>query len=246
MELRPEEISKIIRSQIKHYETKINQSETGTVILIGDGIARAAGLDRCMAGELVEFSNGAYGMAQNLEENAVSIVMLGSDDGIREGDVVKRTGKVVSVPVGEALIGRVVDALGQPIDAKGPITASGYAAIESPAPGIIQRKSVSVPLQTGIKAIDALVPELSGKSGPIYLLGDGAKLVFDTLKEENLPLRLLPEHLRQQRASGVALTAMEKIAAGEPADAAALTPNYLRQAQAERTRQHDKDFYLKK
>ena len=158
MELRPEEISKIIRSQIKHYETKINQSETGTVILIGDGIARAAGLDRCMAGELVEFSNGAYGMAQNLEENAVSIVMLGSDDGIREGDVVKRTGKVVSVPVGEALIGRVVDALGQPIDAKGPITASGYAAIESPAPGIIQRKSVSVPLQTGIKAIDSMIP----------------------------------------------------------------------------------------
>ena len=119
MELRPEEISKIIRSQIKHYETKINQSETGTVILIGDGIARAAGLDQCMAGELVEFPNGAYGMAQNLEENSVSIVMLGSDDGIREGDTVKRTGKVVSVPVGEALIGRVVDALGQPIDAKG-------------------------------------------------------------------------------------------------------------------------------
>ena len=153
MELRPEEISKIIRSQIKHYETKINQSETGTVILIGDGIARAAGLDSCMAGELVEFSNGSYGMAQNLEENSVSIVMLGSDDGIREGDVVKRTGKVVSVPVGKALIGRVVDALGQPIDAKGPIEAKEYAAIESPAPGIIQRKSVSVPLQTGKTAI---------------------------------------------------------------------------------------------
>ena len=170
MELRPEEISKIIRSQIKHYETKINQSETGTVILIGDGIARAAGLDRCMAGELVEFSNGAYGMAQNLEENAVSIVMLGSDDGIREGDVVKRTGKVVSVPVGEALIGRVVDALGQPIDAKGPITASGYAAIESPAPGIIQRKSVSVPLQTGIKAIDSMIP--IGRGQRELIIGD--------------------------------------------------------------------------
>ena len=162
MELRPEEISKIIRSQIKHYETKINQSETGTVILIGDGIARAAGLDRCMAGELVEFSNGAYGMAQNLEENAVSIVMLGSDDGIREGDVVKRTGKVVSVPVGEALIGRVVDALGQPIDAKGPI--------ESPAPGIIERQPVKEPLQTGIKAIDSMIP--IGRGQRELIIGD--------------------------------------------------------------------------
>ena len=170
MELRPEEISKIIRSQIKHYETKINQSETGTVILIGDGIARAAGLDSCMAGELVEFSNGSYGMAQNLEENSVSIVMLGSDDGIREGDVVKRTGKVVSVPVGKALIGRVVDALGQPIDAKGPIEAKEYAAIESPAPGIIQRKSVSVPLQTGIKAIDSMIP--IGRGQRELIIGD--------------------------------------------------------------------------
>ena len=170
MELRPEEISKIIRSQIKHYETKINQSETGTVILIGDGIARAAGLDSCMAGELVEFSNGSYGMAQNLEENSVSIVMLGSDDGIREGDVVKRTGKVVSVPVGKELIGRVVDALGQPIDAKGPIEAKEYAAIESPAPGIIQRKSVSVPLQTGIKAIDSVIP--IGRGQRELIIGD--------------------------------------------------------------------------
>ena len=170
MELRPEEISKIIRSQIKHYETKINQSETGTVILIGDGIARAAGLDSCMAGELVEFSNGSYGMAQNLEENSVSIVMLGSDDGIREGDVVKRTGKVVSVPVGKELIGRVVDALGQPIDAKGPIEAKEYAAIESPAPGIIQRKSVSVPLQTGIKAIDSMIP--IGRGQRELIIGD--------------------------------------------------------------------------
>ena len=170
MERRPDETSKIIRSQIKHYETKINQSETGTVILIGDGIARAAGLDSCMAGELVEFSNGSYGMAQNLEENSVSIVMLGSDDGIREGDVVKRTGKVVSVPVGKALIGRVVDALGQPIDAKGPIEAKEYAAIESPAPGIIQRKSVSVPLQTGIKAIDSMIP--IGRGQRELIIGD--------------------------------------------------------------------------
>ena len=170
MELRPEEISKIIRSQIKHYETKINQSETGTVILIGDGIARAAGLEKCMVNELVEFPNGTYGMAQNLEENSVSIVMLGSDDGIREGDTVKRTGKVVSVPVGEALIGRVVDALGQPIDAKGPIDAKEFAPIESPAPGIIQRKSVTVPLQTGIKAIDSMIP--IGRGQRELIIGD--------------------------------------------------------------------------
>ena len=170
MELRPEEISKIIRSQIKHYETKINQSETGTVILIGDGIARAAGLDNCMSGELVEFDNGAYGMAQNLEENSVSIVMLGSDAGIREGDTVRRTGRVVSVPVGEAMIGRVVDALGMPIDGKGPIGASTYRPIESPAPGIIERKSVSVPLQTGIKAIDSMIP--IGRGQRELIIGD--------------------------------------------------------------------------
>ncbi len=170
MELRPEEISKIIRSQIKHYETTINQSETGTVILIGDGIARAAGLDNCMSGELVEFDNGAYGMAQNLEENSVSIVMLGSDAGIREGDTVRRTGRVVSVPVGKAMIGRVVDALGMPIDGKGPIDASTYRPIESPAPGIIERKSVSVPLQTGIKAIDSMIP--IGRGQRELIIGD--------------------------------------------------------------------------
>ena len=170
MELRPDEISKIIRAQIKHYETAINQSETGTLVLIGDGIARAAGLDQCMAGELVEFPNGAYGMAQNLEENSVSIVMLGSDEGVREGDTVKRTGRVVSVPVGDAVLGRVVDALGQPIDGRGPIEAAGYAAIESPAPGIIERKSVSVPLQTGIKAIDSMIP--IGRGQRELIIGD--------------------------------------------------------------------------
>ena len=116
MELRPEEITKIIRSQIKNYENKIEVSETGVVILVGDGIAKASGLDKCMAGELVEFPDGSYGMAQNLEEETVSIVILGSDQGIKEGDIVKRTGKVVSVPVGKNLIGRVVNALGEPID----------------------------------------------------------------------------------------------------------------------------------
>ena len=170
MELRPEEISRIIRSQIKHYEARINQSETGTVILIGDGIAKAAGLTGCMVNELLEFPGGVYGMAQNLEENSVSIVMLGNEEGIREGDTVRRTGRVVSVPVGYELIGRVVDALGQPIDGKGPIEAKQYAAIESPAPDILKRKSVSVPLQTGIKAIDSMIP--IGRGQRELIIGD--------------------------------------------------------------------------
>ena len=170
MQLRPEEISSVIKAQIKNYNTKIEQSETGTIILVGDGIARATGLEKCMANELVEFSNGEYGMAQNLEENTVSIVMLGSDKGIKEGDIVKRTGKVVAVPVGEALIGRVVNALGQPIDGKGPIETTETRPIESPAPGIIDRQPVKQPLQTGIKAIDAMIP--IGKGQRELIIGD--------------------------------------------------------------------------
>ena len=170
MELRPEEISKIIRSQIENYENKIEASETGVVILVGDGIAKASGLDKCMAGELVEFPDGSYGMAQNLEENTVSIVILGSDQGIKEGDTVKRTGKVVSVPVGQGLIGRVVNALGEPIDGKGAITAESYRPIESPAPGIIERQHVSRPLQTGIKAIDSMIP--IGRGQRELIIGD--------------------------------------------------------------------------
>ena len=170
MELRPEEITKIIRSQIKNYENKLEVSETGVVILVGDGIAKASGLDNCMAGELVEFPDGSFGMAQNLEEDTVSIVILGSDQGIKEGDIVKRTGRVVSVPVGEKLIGRVVNALGEPIDGKGPIEAEGYRAIEIPAPGIIQRQHVSRPLQTGIKAIDSMIP--IGRGQRELIIGD--------------------------------------------------------------------------
>ena len=170
MELRPEEISKIIRSQIENYENKMETSETGVVILVGDGIAKASGLDNCMAGELVEFPDGSYGMAQNLEENTVSIVILGSDQGIKEGDVVKRTGKVVSVPVGAKLIGRVVNALGEPIDGKGAIKADDYKAIESPAPGIIERQHVNRPLQTGIKAIDSMIP--IGRGQRELIIGD--------------------------------------------------------------------------
>ena len=170
MELRPEEITKIIRAQIKNYENKMEASETGVVILVGDGIAKASGLDKCMAGELVEFPNGSYGMAQNLEEETVSIVILGSDNGIKEGDTVKRTGKVVSVPVGANLIGRVVNALGEPIDGKGAIEAEGFRPIEMPAPGIIERQHVSRPLQTGIKAIDSMIP--IGRGQRELIIGD--------------------------------------------------------------------------
>ena len=170
MQLKPEEIGKIIKEQIKHYETKIESAETGTVIMVGDGIARAYGLDNCMANELVEFANGEYGMAQNLEENSVAIVILGSDEGIKEGDTVRRTGRVVSVPVGETLIGRVVNALGHPIDGKGPVDTQFMRPIESPAPGIIERKSVSVPLQTGIKAIDSMIP--IGRGQRELIIGD--------------------------------------------------------------------------
>ena len=170
MELKPEEITKIIRNQIKNYENKIEVSETGVVILVGDGIAKASGLEKCMAGELVEFPDGSYGMAQNLEEDTVSIVILGSDQGIKEGDTVKRTGRVVSVPVGEKLIGRVVKALGEPIDGKGSIEAEAYRAIEMPAPGIIERQHVSRPLQTGIKAIDSMIP--IGRGQRELIIGD--------------------------------------------------------------------------
>ena len=170
MELRPEEITKIIRSQIKNYERKMEVSETGVVILVGDGIAKASGLDKCMSGELVEFPDGSFGMAQNLEEDTVSITILGSDQGIKEGDIVKRTGRVVSVPVGEGLIGRVVNALGEPIDGKGAIEAEGYRAIEMPAPGIIERQHVSRPLQTGIKAIDSMIP--IGRGQRELIIGD--------------------------------------------------------------------------
>ncbi len=170
MQLKPEEISKIIKSQIKHYDAKLESAETGTVIMVGDGIARAYGLEKCMSNELVEFQNGEYGMALNLEENSVAIVILGSDEGIKEGDTVKRTGKVVSVPVGQGVIGRVVNALGQPIDGKGPIETEEMRPIERKAAGIIERKSVSVPLQTGIKAIDSMIP--IGRGQRELIIGD--------------------------------------------------------------------------
>ena len=170
MQLQPEEISKVIRSQIKYYENAIQQNETGTILMVGDGIARASGLVNCMAGELLEFEDGNFGMAQNLEENSVSIVIFGSDENIGEGQTVKRTGKVVSVPVGEAMIGRVVNALGQPIDGAGPIDTKEFRPVETKAPGICERRSVYQPLQTGIKAIDSMIP--IGRGQRELIIGD--------------------------------------------------------------------------
>ena len=170
MQLKPEEISKVIRSQIKYYENAIQQNETGPILMVGDGIARASGLVNCMAGELLEFEDGNFGMAQNLEENSVSIVIFGSDENIGEGQTVKRTGKVVSVPVGEAMIGRVVNALGQPIDGAGPIDTKEFRPVETKAPGICERRSVYQPLQTGIKAIDSMIP--IGRGQRELIIGD--------------------------------------------------------------------------
>lgn len=170
MSIRPEEISSIIKDQIKNYKSRIEMNETGTVILVGDGIAKVYGLKGCMASELLEFENGAFGMAQNLETETVSVAVLSDTNGIHEGSTVKRTGKVVSVPVGEGMLGRVVNALGEPIDGKGPTGCTASRPIESEAPGIIERQSVNVPLQTGIKAIDAMIP--IGRGQRELIIGD--------------------------------------------------------------------------
>ena len=167
---RPEEISNVIKEQIKNYKSRIEMKETGTVILVGDGIARVYGLRECMASELLEFEDGSFGMAQNLETETVSVALLSNTNNIKEGSAVKRTGKVLSVPVGEAMLGRVVNALGEPIDGKGPIVTAETRPIESEAPGIIERKSVSVPLQTGIKAIDSMIP--IGRGQRELIIGD--------------------------------------------------------------------------
>jgi len=170
MNLRPEEISSIIKEQIKKYENKLETKDVGTVIQVGDGIARIHGLEKCMAGELLEFPGGVYGMTLNLEEDNVGCVLLGSDDNIKEGDIVKRTERIVEVPVGDALLGRVVNALGQPIDGKGPINTDKFREIERVAPGIITRKSVHEPLQTGLKSIDSMIP--IGRGQRELIIGD--------------------------------------------------------------------------
>ena len=170
MNLRPEEISSVIKEQIKHYHSKFEILDYGTVLQVGDGIARVYGLSNCMEGELLEFDSGVHGMALNLEEDNVGVVILGADRQIKEGDIVKPTGEVVEVPVGETLIGRVVDALGQPIDGKGPIVTKQKRPIEYGAPGVLMRKSVNEPLQTGIKAIDTMMP--IGKGQRELIIGD--------------------------------------------------------------------------
>ena len=170
MSVRPDEISSIIKEQIRRYDAKIEMTETGSVVLVGDGIARVYGLQGCMAGELLEFEGGSFGMAQNLETDTVSVAILSDKNDIHEGSVVRRTGRVLSVPVGEGLLGRVVNALGEPIDGKGPIAAAGERPVESEAPGIIKRQSVCVPLQTGIKAIDSMIP--IGRGQRELIIGD--------------------------------------------------------------------------
>ena len=191
MDLRPEEISAVIMEQIKRYDSAVEISEFGSVIQVGDGVARVFGLENCMEGELLEFPGGVYGMAMNLEEDNVGVILLGPDRHIKEGDIVKPTGQVVEVPVGKGLIGRVVNALGQPIDGSGPIQAQKHRPVENPAPGVLYRKSVSQPLQTGIKAIDTMVP--IGRGQRELIIGDRqtgkTAIAIDTIlnqKEENV------------------------------------------------------------
>lgn len=170
MNLRPEEISSVLKEEIKNYSNSLEVSEVGRVIQVGDGIARVYGLENAMSGELLEFENGVLGMAQNLEEDNIGVVLLGPDDGIKEGDSVKLTGRVTEVPAGDALIGRVVNGIGEPIDEKGPIITNAYRPVERVAPGVITREEVNVPLQTGIKAIDAMVP--IGRGQRELVIGD--------------------------------------------------------------------------
>ena len=170
MKMNPEEITSIIKDRIKNYDVDLNVDDVGTVLEVGDGIAHIYGLDKAMAGELLDFGNDIYGLVLNLEQESVGAVLLGGDTEIKEGDTVKRTGRIMQVPVGEAMIGRVVDALGRPIDGKGPIDTTEFRPVESPAPGIADRKSVHEPLQTGLKAIDALVP--IGRGQRELIIGD--------------------------------------------------------------------------
>ena len=170
MNIKPEEITSIIKKEVEKYEKKLEKVDSGTIIQIGDGVARVHGLDDCVEGELLKFPNNIFGMALNLEQDNVGCVLLGEEEGIREGDIVTRTGKIVEVPVGKNLLGRVVNSLGEPIDGKGPIEAEGYRSIEVPAASIIERSSVNEPLQTGIKAIDSMVP--IGKGQRELIIGD--------------------------------------------------------------------------
>ena len=216
MNIRPEEISSVIKEQIRNYTSKIGKRETGTVILVGDGIARVYGLRECMAGELLEFEDGSFGMALNLETETVSVALLSNNNSVREGSSVNRTGKVLSVPVGEEMLGRVVDALGNPIDGKGPIETTETRPIESEAPGIIERKSVSVPLQTGIKAIDSMIP--IGRGQRELIIGDRqtgkTEIALDTIINQKDAGVLCIYVAIGQKNSSVVQLARELAAAG--------------------------------
>ena len=205
---RPEEISSIIKEQIKNYRARLEMKETGKVILVGDGIARVYGLRECLASELLEFEDGSMGLAQNLEDETVSVALLSNKNGIREGSTVKRTGRVLSVPVGEAFLGRVVNALGEPVDGKGPIAAAGTRPIESEAPGIIERRSVCVPLQTGIKAIDSMIP--IGRGQRELIIGDRqtgkTEIAIDTIiNQKNTDVLCIYVAIGQKNSSVVNL-----------------------------------------
>ncbi|BFH71294.1 ATP synthase F0F1 subunit alpha [Paenibacillus dendritiformis] len=239
MSIRPEEISTLIKSQIENYKTEIEVAEVGTVINVGDGIARVHGLENCMAGELLEFSNGVVGMALNLEAGNVGIVILGPYTDIREGDQVKRTGRIMEVPVGEALLGRVVNSLGQPVDGKGEIATTEFRPVESNAPGVIDRKSVHEPMQTGIKAIDSMVPigrgqrELiigdrqTGKTTIaidtiINQKGNGVKCIYVAIGQKQSTVAQVVETLRRHGA--LDYTIVVTASASEPAPLLFLAP----------------------
>ena len=258
MNARPEEISNIIKEQIKNYKSKIEMAETGTVILVGDGIAKVYGLRNCMASELLEFEDGSFGLAQNLEEETVSVAIMSETDKIKEGSKVRRTGRVLSVPVGEELLGRVVNALGEPIDGKGPVNCKATHPIESEAPGIIQRKSVSVPLQTGIKAIDSMIP--IGRGQRELIIGDRqtgkSEIAVDTIinqkgkdviciyvaiGQKNTSVVQLAQNL--QRAGAMEYTIIVSASASESAPVQYIAP-YSGCAMAEYFRERGRDVLI--
>ncbi len=258
MSLRPDEISEIIKEQIKNYDSKIKMQESGTVILVGDGIAKVYGLKSCVASELLEFEDGSIGMAQNLENETVSVALLSDSNDIHEGSKVHRTGKVVSVPVGEELIGRVVGALGDPIDGKGPIKTSKTRPIESEAPGIIERKSVSVPLQTGIKAIDSMIPIGRGQreliigdrqTGKTAIITDtiinqkdaGVICIYVAIGQKNTAVAQLADELK--RAGAMDYTIIVSASASQTAPIQYIAP-YSGCAMAEYFREQGKDVLI--
>lgn len=239
MSIRPEEISTLIKQQIQNYQSDIQVVDVGTVIQVGDGIARVHGLEKCMAGELLEFEGGVVGMALNLEEDNVGVVIMGPYTNIKEGGQVKRTGRIMEVPVGEALLGRVVNALGQPIDGNGPVATTAFRPIESPAPGVMARKSVHEPMQTGIKAIDSMIPIGRGQreliigdrqTGKTQIAidtivnqkGNGVKCIYVAIGQKQSTVRGVVETLR--KAGALDYTIVVSASASEPAPLLFMAP----------------------